>query len=169
VSTTVRYVWNLANLKYTIDSEDAAFGYPIQDLSEFVIETFLLRGNSRRQSEQEMFMMLSSMKAHVMSKQNSMLHTFARFLGAMDVKNPEDVPAPKAAARGAVVNPNGLIKASNCSLPSSLLTVYLFARSNTLQCVLSLLTLCGAGNACSFRTKESMQNALRQLNQTPKS
>lgn len=127
VSVTVRYIWNLANLKYTVDSEDAAFGYPIQDLSEFIIETFLLRGSNRDQSERVMFLMLSSLKDHVMSKRNSMLHTFARFLGAMDVKNEKNEQPHKAAAR-AVVNPNGLIKTSNCSLPSSLLTVYLFAR-----------------------------------------
>ena len=126
VSKTVRFIWNVAELKYTADSEDTAFGYSLQDLSEFTIETFLLRSPSRHEAENTMFMLLSSLKDHVMSKRHSMLHTFARFLGAMDTRSSEETPSRTNVK--AVVNASGLIKASNCSLPRSLLTVYLFAR-----------------------------------------
>ena len=126
VATTARFVWNLCNLKYSVDAEDAVFGFSIQSLTEFVTETFLLRSQTRSQAERHMYLMLSSLKEHVMNKRHSLLHTFARFLGAMSSKSVEEMNL-KSSQRTAV-HATGLIKTSNCSLPASLLSVYLFAR-----------------------------------------
>mmetsp|Transcript_13000 Transcript_13000/g.19601 ORF Transcript_13000/g.19601 Transcript_13000/m.19601 type:complete len:1143 (-) Transcript_13000:175-3603(-) len=134
LSKVVRYVWSLNNFKSVVDAEDASYGYIIQQLPQFIIETFLLRTTQRQEAERGIFLLMSSMKDHILLKKHPLLHTFARSLGVLDTVDADDVESGRHVSRSirALVNQKGLIRTKNCSLPKSVLSVYLFAR----QCML---------------------------------
>jgi hypothetical protein len=146
LSRCIRFWWSLLLAKMEADAADERHGYAIQSISEFIIETFLLRTANRSEAERLLFHLLRSVREHVLVKKNPFLHTFARFLGALegplisdDVVGPHgEEDAGSQSERGlkrapnqkvALLNQRGLIRVTATSLPTSILTVYMFARS----------------------------------------
>lgn len=137
LSRTIRYWWNMLNLKIITDSEDDKYGYGIQKLPEFIIETFLMRTENRHEAEIQLYHLTTSLKEYVLVKKNPFLHTFARFLAALDPpsvignnnlddsENEIKKPVPK----NFLLNNKGLIRTTSSALPTSILTVYMFARN----------------------------------------
>jgi hypothetical protein len=140
LSRCMRFWWSLLVAKMEADAEDERHGYAIQSISEFVIETFLLRTANRSEAERLLFHLLRSVREHVLVKKNPFLHTFARFLGALDGPlvteetslegEDEGDKGPKRASnlKNGLLNQRGLIRVTATSLPTSILTVYMFAR-----------------------------------------
>lgn len=137
LSRCIRFWWSLICSKLEADAEDDRYGYGIQNISQFLIETFLLRSENRHQAEILMYHFMRSIREHVLVKKHPFLHTLARFLGALDGpfmnENAieEDVESSlkrNSNQKNGLVNQKGLIRVTSTSLPTSILTVYLFAR-----------------------------------------
>jgi hypothetical protein len=145
LSKCVRFWWSILSLKMESDTEDDRYGYGIQGISEFIIETFLLRTENRSEAELLLYHLVRSVRDHVIVKRNPFLHTFARFLGALDgpllnedcifeeaeggeEKESGGIKRSKGTAAGGLLNQKGLIRVTSTTLPTSILTVYMFAR-----------------------------------------
>lgn len=140
LSKCIRFWWSMLSLKLEADGEDDRYGYGVQNISEFVIETFLLRTENRSQAEMLLYHLMRSVRDHVIVKRNPFLHTFARFLGALDgpllnenylleEEGEEDGEMKRSSNQKAgLLNQKGLIRITSTSLPTSILTVYMFTR-----------------------------------------
>lgn len=136
LSQCIRFWWNMLSLKMDADAEDDRYGYGVQNISDFFIETFLLRTENRNQAEMLMYHFMRSVREHVIVKKHPLLHTLARFLGALDgplindvqVEDDADIGMKRAVQKVGLVNQKGLIRVTSSSLPTSILTVYMFTR-----------------------------------------
>jgi hypothetical protein len=142
LSKCIRFWWSMLSLKMESDAEDDRHGYGIQSISEFVIETCLLRTENRSQAEMLLYHLMRSVRDHVVVKRNPFLHTFARFLGALDgpllsednllleEENREESETKRSSNQKppGLLNQKGLIRVTSTSLPTSILTVYMFTR-----------------------------------------
>jgi hypothetical protein len=77
-----KMVWVLVEEKSSAVESDNALGYVIQTAPEFLIEAFLLRGESRVEAEIEMYKLIITMKESY--RKHPLLQTFARFAGCLD-------------------------------------------------------------------------------------
>lgn len=128
----IRHVWHLFNLKLKVDAEDTRLSYNLQPMSEFLIETFLRRSERRIDAERHMYMLFAGLREYY--KKHPLLHSFARFLSILDdVQVDGDMSLAGVVTKVRRTGAGGILKASTTSLPLSILSVYIFARSCLLQ------------------------------------
>ena len=84
----IRIVTYLFNHKYTIDRQDSSYGYNMQPISEYLIEMFLLKLETRTDAEIGMYRLLVTLREYF--KRHPMLLVFARFLGIVDETTVEE-------------------------------------------------------------------------------
>ena len=78
----LRRIWTLIDKKHDADLIDDSHSMPIQDLEEFVIESYLIRSEKRSDAELSIYTLCLSMQETY--NKHPMIHTFARFFGILD-------------------------------------------------------------------------------------